>query len=198
MPVAVVLDTSVLFPLTLRDTLLGCAEHGLFSPRWSDEILEELRRNLIRDAKVRQRRSDQEVEDRERSADRLIFQLRRFFPESIVTDYEAHIPLMSNHSKDRHVLAVAVHSGAGTIVTSNLKHFQPVALDPHRVIAQSPDAFLYSLIRTESQSISRVLRELANDYRSPPLSLDQVLTSLATNAPTFARQMRAHVLADRL
>lgn len=198
MPPIVVLDTSVIFPLTLRDTLLGCAEQGLFTPRWSDTILDELRRNLIRDARVRQGRSDQEVKDRERSADRLILQMSRFFPESFVADYEAHIPFMTNHSKDRHVLAVAVHAGAGTIVTSNLKHFPPVALDPHRIVAQSPDAFLCRLLETGSETISRVLRQLANDYRSPPLSLAQVLTSLATNAPTFTGRMYPYLLESEL
>jgi hypothetical protein len=198
MPPIVVLDTSVLFPLTLRDTLLGCAEQGLFAPRWSDEILDELRRNLIRDARVRQGRNNQDVKDCARSADRLILQMNRFFPESLVANYEAHIPFMTNHNKDRHVLAVAVHAVAGTIVTSNLKHVPPDALDPHRIIAQSPDEFLCSLLRTGSQTIGQVLRQLANDYRSPPLLLGQVLTSLATNAPTFAGRMYPYLLESEL
>jgi hypothetical protein len=37
----------VLYPLPLRDTLLRVAETGLYEPRWSERILDEVRRNLI-------------------------------------------------------------------------------------------------------------------------------------------------------
>jgi hypothetical protein len=43
----VTLDTCVLLPITLADTLLRFAESGLFRPHWSKETLEELRRNLV-------------------------------------------------------------------------------------------------------------------------------------------------------
>lgn len=43
----VVLDANVLFPFTLRDTLLRAADAGYFQLYWSDEILDEAQRNLI-------------------------------------------------------------------------------------------------------------------------------------------------------
>lgn len=45
----VVLDADVLFGRTLRDVLLYVAAEGLFQPRWSAEIFDELRRNLVAD-----------------------------------------------------------------------------------------------------------------------------------------------------
>ena len=45
---AVLLDTCVLLKSYLCDTLLSIAEVGTFRPLWSDHVLEELRRNLVK------------------------------------------------------------------------------------------------------------------------------------------------------
>ena len=44
----VVLDACVLIPATLRDTLLRAVEKGMYRLHWSDEILDEVRRNLVK------------------------------------------------------------------------------------------------------------------------------------------------------
>jgi hypothetical protein len=41
-PFIVVVDANVLFPLTLRDTVLRAAAAGLYQLRWSKEILDEM------------------------------------------------------------------------------------------------------------------------------------------------------------
>lgn len=46
-PFIVVVDANVLFPLTLRDTILRAAAAGYFQLRWSAEILDEMQRNLV-------------------------------------------------------------------------------------------------------------------------------------------------------
>jgi hypothetical protein len=45
---AVFLDTCVLLKPYLCDTLLSIAEVGVYRPLWSDGVLEELRRNLVK------------------------------------------------------------------------------------------------------------------------------------------------------
>jgi len=47
-PFKVVLDANVLYPFSLRDTLLRAASEGLFQLYWSDQILEEARRSLVK------------------------------------------------------------------------------------------------------------------------------------------------------
>ena len=43
----VILDTCVLFPGSLRDVLLRAAEEQLYRLYLTDQILEELRKNLV-------------------------------------------------------------------------------------------------------------------------------------------------------
>lgn len=69
----VVLDANVLIPAALRDTLLRAAVRELYRPCWSDEILEEVERVLIREGMASQTQ-----------ARRLIDTLRDRFSESLV------------------------------------------------------------------------------------------------------------------
>src|SRR5690554_5122392 len=124
----VVLDANVLFPFTVRDTLLRAAALGMYQVYWSEEILEEATRNLIGTGRM--------------SADRvahLMAAMRNAFPEALVSGYHALIPSMPNDEKDRHVTAVAVKIGAQVVVTSNLKDFHPM---PSGIEVLSPDEFL--------------------------------------------------------
>jgi predicted nucleic acid-binding protein len=128
----VVLDANVLFPFTLRDTLLRAAEAGVYQLYWSDAILDEVQRNLVR----------QGVATAEQ-AGRLISTMKAAFPESLVTGHEAMIDSMPNESKDRHVVAATVKAGAQVIVTNNLKDFATL---PDGIEAQSADEFLCNVL----------------------------------------------------
>ncbi|WP_405389486.1 PIN domain-containing protein [Streptomyces sp. NBC_01102] len=77
-----VLDTCVLFPNYLRDTLLRLAEAELYEPLWSADILEELRRNIS--ARLDPARAKQLVEA-----------MAGAFPGSAVAGYAALVPAMT-------------------------------------------------------------------------------------------------------
>lgn len=182
-PTIAVLDACVLYPAALRDTLLRTVEAGLYQLRWSEEILAEVRRNLV--ATGRQTESQAEA---------LVTEMRRAFPAAFVEGYQGLIDSMHNHPKDRHVLAAAVAGRAGLIVTSNLRHFPDEAVDPYSIRVQSPDAFLSDLFQEEPDVIMDVLRDQAADLRDPPMSIADVITELQRDAPAFV----AAVVSDLL
>jgi predicted nucleic acid-binding protein len=113
MTFSVVLDTCVLYPAYLRDTLLRLAEAGLFRPLWSAGILDELDRNLV------------EAGIPAQTVQRLVTEMRTAFDDAEVVSYEPLIATMTCDHKDRHVLAAAVCAGADTLVTSTSRTSRP-------------------------------------------------------------------------
>ena len=92
----VVLDACVLIPMPLADTLLRLAGARLYLPKWTDQIMGEVARNLGTTFGL----SEDQLKYREN-------EIRRHFPEAWVHSYEDIIPAMTNDPKDRHVLAAA-------------------------------------------------------------------------------------------
>jgi predicted nucleic acid-binding protein len=127
-PSKVVLDANVLYPFTLRDTLLRAAAEGFFQVYWSERILDEASKNLVASGTMTGKQ-----------ASRLRAAMANAFPESSVTGFESLISAMKNDAKDRHVVAVAVKAGAKVVVTANLKDFRDL---PEGIEAESPDGFL--------------------------------------------------------
>jgi predicted nucleic acid-binding protein len=172
----VVLDACVLFPAALRDTLLRAASAGLYRMQWTDDILEEVQRNLISDRGIA-----------EEKAQRLMDITRKQFPEALITQHISLIDAMPNNPKDRHVLAAAVACRAQVIVTQNLRHFPQEILNPFEVEAQSPDEFLTHLFHLAPDRIVEIIKEQAGDLRNPPSTVADVLGILAQQAPNFVR-----------
>jgi hypothetical protein len=173
------LDACVLFPSAQRDTLLDAAQAGFYLPRWSEEILAELARNLV---------ADRDTVGPEKAA-RLLAAMRRHFAEAEIRDFDELIPLMTNHPKDRHVLAAAVHAGVNVLVTDNLRHFRLAALDPHGIVALSADEFLTQLFDSDPDQMTQLLINQAAGYRAPTMTLGDLLGRLAGNAPTLVDRL---------
>ncbi len=184
----VFLDANVLFPDSVRDTLLRAAEAGLVQIYWSEQVLEEMRRNLVL---VRKRPEDPVA--REAWAARLVSMMRQAFPSAVVTGYEHLLPAMRNDPGDRHVVAAALAARAEVIVTNNLKHFRKEDLPPG-MEAQAADAFLQNLFDLEPRVMLAVLRKQAADKKKPPTTFEQLLEGLARSVPGFVADVRAYVL----
>jgi predicted nucleic acid-binding protein len=178
-PFKVLLDANVLYPFTLRDTLLRAASEGFFQIYWSAEILDEAVRNLVASGTVTAQQGA-----------RLRATMERAFPEAEVTGYEPLISGMPNDPKDRHVAAAALKAGAQVIVTSNLRDFQAL---PDGVEAQSPDEFLSNLFDLDPDGIVELLRDQAAALKKPPRTFDDVVAALAKMVPGFAAAVLKHL-----
>lgn len=178
-----VLGANVLYQAAVRDTLLTAAEAGLFEPFWSAEILAEVERNLVARFIRRQLPNPHE------RWHHLLAQLTAAFPVAAVAGHEPLIPTLTNHPGDRHVLAVAVQIGADRIVTHNLRDFPAAALQPHRVLATSPDDFLIELFdEAPAPLIDALIAQGARLRR--PRTLAATLAQLQGHTPRFARAVR--------
>jgi predicted nucleic acid-binding protein len=195
MPFRAVLDANVLFPFSLRDTLLRLAEPApspgpapLYTPLWSERILDEMVRNLVEDGRMDQDR-----------ADRLASLMRSAFEEAAVGE-EAIAALeesMTNDQGDRHVLAAAVAGGADAIITFNLDHFPSEACDRFGVDATDPDEFLLALHGIAPDRVIAEVRLQAADLTNPPWSFDDLLGALErAGVGRFADALREHLASE--
>ena len=168
----------MLYPFTLRDTLLRCAERDLYQPYWSNQILDEATRNLVKDGYMSQA-----------NAKRLMKVMNKAFPAATVADYAALEAGMRNDPKDRHVAAAAIKAGARVIVSANVKDFGDL---PDGFEVQTPDEFLCHLYDLDPGLMVEIIRAQAADLENPPRTPQEVATALAKVAAKFGKT----VLAD--
>jgi len=178
-----VLDANVLIPNALCDLLLlRLAEEEVYRPRWSAQILNEVRRNLPGVPAP--------------AVERRIAFMNAAFDTAMVIGYEHLISGMTNHVKDRHVLAAAVACDADRIITCNLRDFPITSCEPHGVEPEHPDGFLLGVWEREPQLIMCVLLKQAADTgrHGPRLTPAAVLDYLASaGARSFAEIVRPHL-----
>ncbi len=186
MPFVALLDADVLYPVTLCDALLRIAETEVFQVRWSERILEEAARNVKRNRP----NADSAV------IDRRFRQMRESFEEAMVTGYELLEPGMTNHPKDRHVLAAAIVGRADVIVTKNLGDFPAKSRAPYDVDVQHPDAFLCNQWELDEEVMVTAIERWLTDLSNPPQTLEQLLQKLQLHTPQFCELVRGSALAQ--
>lgn len=163
--------------------VLDADAHGLCRVRWTEAILAEAQRTLIRDFG----RDPAPI-------DALLAAMRHHFPRAAIIGYEARIAAMTNDPKDRHVAAAAVRAGAA-IATFNLRHFRPADLAPFGVRALHPDAFLMELYPAHADTLATIVREQAAQRTDPPLVLTAYLDKLVVPLPRFTAVIHVQILS---
>lgn len=170
----VVLDACVLVPMPLRDTLMRFARHNLYSPRWSEIILDEVRGTLVRG-----------LARSEAQAQRAVGALSDAFPDAQVEGTE-DIPIIPGvDAKDHHVVTTAIQSSADVIVTLNLRHFPADSCEPLGIEPQHLDQFLIELFHREPRYAVGLLHQQALMLGNPPLTIVDVVANLRQFAPGF-------------
>ena len=164
--------------MPLCDTALRLAERGCYAPRWSAEIIEEARRNLVADGRCT-----------EAVAALRFRRIAEHFEEAEVRGYEEIVRDLRCHEKDRHVFAAAIRGGAEQIVTQNLRDFPPASVAPYAIEVVSPDDFLLNILDLYPQTTLAVIEEQAAALRRPVREIQDVLRALSTTAAGFAREV---------
>ncbi|MFF3554304.1 PIN domain-containing protein [Streptomyces tsukubensis] len=180
----VFVDTNVLFPFSVMDLMLALAEESVHDIVWSERLLAEWERVIVREGKRSQE-----------SARGVTRAIRRFFPESEIEEsaYRHLIPEMAGDDPDdRHHAAAALAAGAHTLVTWNLADFpaEPMAVRGLQVV--DPDTYLCALHDEWPDEVTAVVVSLAAEKRNPPMTLRGAVDRLAkAGVCRFADELRA-------
>ncbi|UVJ45488.1 PIN domain-containing protein [Pseudomonas sp. LS1212] len=165
-PFTAVFDACVLYPAPLRSLLMWLSLTGLYRARWTEQIHEEWKRNLLIN------RDDLTREQLDRTSELM----DRSIPDALVTGYESLCADLSlPDPDDRHVLAAAIRCKAEVIVTFNLKDFPVERLDGYDIEAIHPDDFIADLWDLDQAAVLSAVQDQRRSLKSPPMTGQQYL-----------------------
>jgi predicted nucleic acid-binding protein len=116
------------------------------------------------------------------------------FPKSFVRGYEPIIPTLNlPDPKDRHVLAVAIHTKAEYIITFNLKDFPKTVLQDYEIEAVSPEEFVLRLIQQMPLAVLQSVKNHRLHLTRPTKTVDEYLATLQKQGlPKTVAFLREH------
>ncbi len=164
----VLIDACVLYPTVMREILLGVADAGLFTPLWSDRILEEWARAAAR--------LGGEQRDVARGE---ILMLGVKWPGAAVgypLDLEETLSLPDEN--DTHVLAAAIEGKADILLTQNTKDFPTRTLSGFGIIRRETDGFLTELFHESPLVVADVaqrVRQTAERLSGEPKEMRKLM-----------------------
>ncbi len=184
MAAIVVYDACVLYAAPLRDLLMQLALSDLFQARWTDQIHDEWTRNVLAN------RPDISPANLARCRQLM----DEHVPDCLVTGFESLIPTLTlPDPDDRHVLAAAIHGGAGLIVTFNLSDFPTSILGQYHIEAVHPDEFITRLCDESLDSVLHAMRLHRASLKRPSKTPAEYVETLARcQLPLTAERLRRH------
>ena len=150
----VLIDTNVLYPTVLREIVLGVAARGVFTPLWSERILEEWRLAAAR-------------QGHEAIAEAEVAGVRAAFPEAVVEVSAGTVDRLSlPDSDDVHVLAAAVDGQADELLTMNLRDFPTNVVSAEGIVRREPDGFLLEAFHGDEALVRGVVDGVLEQARA--------------------------------
>lgn len=187
-PVRIVLaDANVLYSRVLRDYVLYAATEDLISVKWSQKILDEMTRNLIKNVAT----FDDDA------AAILVRLMNENFTTALVEPgpehFEAFADMHMPDEGDRHVLAAAIAAEATVLCTSDVKHFPDDVMARVGIKRMTPDMLIAGMVTTDPDDMLEVHRLAVGGLKgaTDASTLDALVRA---NAPQAAEQM-AHELS---
>lgn len=168
-PFTAIFDACVLYPAPLRDFLMWLGLSGRFRARWSRDIHEEWKRNLLLN------RLDLTRAQVDRTSDLM----DRAIPDGLVDGYEELVVgLTLPDPDDCHVLAAAIRCNASVIVTFNQRDFPADILASYGIESQHPDEFVENLLDLDAAAVVAAAQRQRAQLKSPPIDVDRYLEIL--------------------
>ncbi|MGL4174795.1 MAG: PIN domain-containing protein [Dermatophilaceae bacterium] len=167
-------DANVLYSRTLRDYFLYAAAESAIEIHWSQQILDEMSRNL-RD----------KLGLSEADTARLELLMNDYLEYALIDVGPADLAAVDRvdmDPSDRHVLAAALSAGADILLTENTRHFPGEWMAAHD-LELSTAGDLLARLTSEFPDKMRVAHELT--VRHSPKSSTEVLATLETIVGTY-------------
>lgn len=181
MTISVVLaDANILYSRTLRDYFLYAADQGAIEIHWSQQILDEMSRNLRHNLGLN-----------EADTARLELLMDDYIEYALI-DVESEdlvaVDGVAMDAGDRHVLAAALSADADILLTENIRHFPSEWMTQHGIELLSAGELFVRLAEQFPDKI-RAAHELTVSY-SPKSAMDVLATLEAIVGHRAADAMR--------
>lgn len=178
----VFVDANELFPFSVMDLVLSLAEDLLIDFVWTDELLSEWERVIVREG----RRSPETA----RSVSETI---RHYFASTRIdpTAYRNRVDVPGSDPDDQVHTAACAFGGATHLLTKNRRDFPEDFLGAHGVAVSTADHYLTGLLRRRPAAFVQTVRRLAAEKQRPPVSpCELALGLLQGGAPELSARLR--------
>jgi excisionase family DNA binding protein len=182
----VFIDTNVLFPFSVMDLMLALTEDGIHDVMWSDDLLDEWERVIVRE---HHRSPD--------AAAAISATIRQFFADTRIPaeSYRALAAEVDGPDPDDNAhMAAAVAGQAEALVTWNEKDFNCGFMKKHAVKVVNPDEYLRGLYDEFPAEMLATITRLAAGKRRPPMTPADLVNALQrAGVSEFASLLRSRL-----
>jgi excisionase family DNA binding protein len=182
----VFIDTNVLFPFSVMDLMLALTEDGIHDVMWSDDLLDEWERVIVRE---RHRSPD--------AAAAITATIRQFFADTRIPteSYRDLVAEVDGPDTDDNVhMAAAVAGQVELLVTWNGNDFDCGFTRKHAIKIVDPNKYLCYLYEELPNEVLATIARLAASKRRPPMTPVELVNALErAGVNEFASLVRSHL-----